>query len=143
MPGLQIAGSSCVGAVRSEHMQVELSDAGLLLPQEIVKAAAASMQSSRRNLPARSASSCSAGSSGNHTSRQRGRRANCELNQAAADPICWDTDDNEDASIDEADGVSALLVLDFERCLVQTCTVEQSSSSSSSPSTPASQLSKL
>ncbi|KAF6266006.1 hypothetical protein COO60DRAFT_638565 [Scenedesmus sp. NREL 46B-D3] len=51
----------------------------------------------------------------------------CDASQGLADPCCWDTDDNDDSSDDDADdesaAVQALLVLDVERCLQQTCII--------------------
>jgi hypothetical protein len=58
----------------------------------------------------------------------------CAPPGASRDPCCWDTDDNDTGSDAEdesaAAGMPALLVLDFERCLQQTCSTQGSQTTS-------------
>jgi hypothetical protein len=64
------------------------------------------------------------GVSSSDSSRSR-HSSLCEVERAAGDPRCWDTDDNEDSRDDDSDvsRMQALVVLDFVRCARQACSL--------------------
>ncbi|KAF8059426.1 BGLU42 [Scenedesmus sp. PABB004] len=120
--GLRAAGSGAFAALRSAAQQVELSPDGLELPLALAAAAAAAATAAWSSSRSRRSSSNSS-SSGSDDAGARGSTA-----RPGGDPRCWDTDDLDDAD-DEAEGddggVAALLVLDFDACLRQTCALDQ------------------
>jgi hypothetical protein len=140
LPGLHVSGSGCCAAVSARSQQVVVSDQGLELPPELMQLVASAVSSSTSANSSSSAHSRSgsSSSSGNSSSNQLDSSSSSRQHEARGsqgDPCCWDTDDNDVADDgcgnDLSAGMPALVVVDFERCLQQTCSIQSSSVSSS------------